>query len=396
MLVAAERLSQLVARLLGEATGARILRLGGAAGAEEEAFRSRGWSYEGADLREGPGVRHVLSEPYRWAPLGDASFQAIVCLGFLEQVPFFWLAWREMVRVLAQDGVILLAAAPAQDPACFRSGAGGPAALAQLGGLRLDEPEAWPGGPAVFRKPLELPARQALVAPAPLGAPGIPSPLVRDPGYARRLGLTLAEWLVYHHESVLFERVSWMGVKALKNPLDCWIYQEVLWEVRPEVVVEIGGLAGGGALFLCHMLDLIGAGAVVSLDRDRTYFSARHPRLEEVTGDAADPGVRSAIEARCAGRRTLVIHDADHSAEAVLRDLRAYAGLVSPGSYFIVEDGVVELIDSQLAPRLGWTRPGPLAAVRRFVAEDDRFEVDFSRERYLATSNPSGFLRRVR
>jgi cephalosporin hydroxylase len=95
-------------------------------------------------------------------------------------------------------------------------------------------------------------------------------------------------------------------------------------------------------------------------------------------------------------RRTLVVHDADHTAEAVLRDLRSYADLVSPGSYFIVEDGVVELFHPSASTRLGWSRPGPLTAAREFLREDDRFVADWRRERYVATYSPNGFLKRVK
>ena len=72
------------------------------------------------------------------------------------------------------------------------------------------------------------------------------------------------------------------------------------------------------------------------------------------------------------------------------------ADLVSPGSYFIVEDGVVDIFDPRAAPRLGWEQPGPLAAIREFLARDERFVIDAGRERYLITYNPCGFLKRVR
>ena len=76
------------------------------------------------------------------------------------------------------------------------------------------------------------------------------------------------------------------------------------------------------------------------------------------------------------------------------RALRLYSGLVTVGNYFIVEDGHQDVFDPSV--RLGWDRPGPLAAIREFLAGDDRFAVDRERERYLITYNPRGFLKRVK
>ena len=90
----------------------------------------------------------------------------------------------------------------------------------------------------------------------------------------------------------------------------------------------------------------------------------------------------------------MVVHDADHNKDAVLAALRLYAGLVAVGHYLIVEDGHVDVFDPSV--RLGWDKPGPLAAVRQFLAEDDRFAMDRERERYLLTYNPGGFLKRVK
>jgi cephalosporin hydroxylase len=69
-----------------------------------------------------------------------------------------------------------------------------------------------------------------------------PEPEVRDPEYARTYSMTLAEWILYHQDTIVFEKVRWMGVPALKNPLDCWIYQEIVWDTKPEVLVEDGSL----------------------------------------------------------------------------------------------------------------------------------------------------------
>jgi cephalosporin hydroxylase len=123
------------------------------------------------------------------------------------------------------------------------------------------------------------------------------------------------------------------------------------------------------------------------VDVAHSELAVEHTRIEKVSGNTRDPEVVERVRRLCEGRRALVIHDADHTAEVVLEDLRDYAPLVAPGSYLIVEDGVQDFLSGH---------PGPAAAVEQFLSEAPDFEVDESRERYLFTYNPRGFLRRRR
>lgn len=192
--------------------------------------------------------------------------------------------------------------------------------------------------------------------------------------------------MMHLHEVLMSHESEWMGVQVMKNPLDTWIYQEILHEVRPTAVVELGSAMGGGTLFFCHMLDLLGIDApVISVDISHHRFVAEHPRITTITGDTTDPDVVARVHALCADRRVLIIHDASHMADVVLEDLRNYSELVAPGSYFIVEDGVTDFLGGV---------PGPVSAVERFLKETDAFEIDERRERFLFTYNPRGFLRR--
>jgi cephalosporin hydroxylase len=213
--------------------------------------------------------------------------------------------------------------------------------------------------------------------------------------YRARLDMTLREWLLYHHQRVLFSGVSWMGVPTLKNPLDSWIYQEIIHEVKPDVIVEIGSYQGGSTLFLANLLDMLGKGKVVSIDLDRSRFSIEHPRVVRLDGDSGAPNVVAEAREICAGATSMVIHDGDHREDAVLRDLRAYGPIVTPNSYLIVEDSVIDLF--RPGDGIGTFDPGPQGAIARFVAESEgAFAVDRERERYVVTYNPAGYLRRVR
>lgn len=205
--------------------------------------------------------------------------------------------------------------------------------------------------------------------------------------------MRLRDWLVYHLNDVVFDDCRWMGVKTLKNPLDAWVYQEILHETRPEAIVELGSMHGGSTLFFAHLLDLLGGeGRVISVDAVRDTYAVEHERIDVVTGYTTEPDVLERVRSLCEGRRTMAIHDASHRAPVVLEDLRAYGPLVSRGCYLIVEDGVVDVLPARKLR--GEAEPGPLGAIERFLAEAPEFEVDRSRERYLATFAPNGFLRR--
>jgi cephalosporin hydroxylase len=184
---------------------------------------------------------------------------------------------------------------------------------------------------------------------------------------------------------------TWLGAQALKNPLDLWVYQEIMVETRPELIVETGTYRGGSAYFLASVCDLLGAGEIVSIDIEpvRDDYPA-HPRITYLGGrSSTDPDVVETVRERAAGKRTLVVLDSDHSQAHVEAELAVYADLVPVGCYLVVEDSNIGQIRKDLLP-------GPLEAIEVFLAGTDRFEVDRAREKFLITFNPSGYLRRVR
>jgi cephalosporin hydroxylase len=114
-----------------------------------------------------------------------------------------------------------------------------------------------------------------------------------------------------------------------------------------------------------------------------------------LTGSTQDPEIIKQVYRECSDEKVMIIHDADHSAPAVLADLHSYADLVSKDSYFIVEDGIVDLFahGTLLGDVMGG--PGPLPAIREFIGSDKRFVIDHQCERYLLTYNPNGYLKKI-
>jgi desulfoferrodoxin-like iron-binding protein len=186
-------------------------------------------------------------------------------------------------------------------------------------------------------------------------------------------------------------KTYYFGVRTLKNPLDFWVYREIIAEVQPDVIIEVGTAYGGGAFALAHILDLLGKGRIISLDHQHDtvpQLVKEHPRITLFTGEACQSFSRVSETIR-PGETVLVIEDSSHSYENTLAVLRTYGPLVTPGSYLIVEDS-----NCHHGVDVG-PFPGPYEAIDHFLRETDAFEVDRSRESFFITWNPRGYLRRV-
>lgn len=198
---------------------------------------------------------------------------------------------------------------------------------------------------------------------------------------------------IYYHGTAgqaPFSTMTWFGVDILKCPQDLFVYQEILTRTRPDVIVECGVRFGGSSLYLAHLCDLLGHGEVLGVDITLANVHERtraHPRVRLTEGSSTDPVVARGIAERCAGKRTMVILDSDHTEAHVTKELGLYAGLVSPGCYLVVEDTNVN--GHPAFPDHG---PGPYEAVQRFLRKNGQFRVDRDCERLLLTFNPSGYL----
>ena len=202
----------------------------------------------------------------------------------------------------------------------------------------------------------------------------------------------------------LFEALpAWSSLKfqdipVSKNPLDLWMTQQIIYETRPEFIVETGTAEGGSALYWAQALDGMGmAGSrVISIDRqNRAAAASQRPLwkryVEFVEGDPTAPALIERVEKEVRGRRTMVILDSDRTTEGVLQELHGYAPLVSRAGYLIVHGTSLDRIPSQAG-----NGSGPYRAVWLFLAESagKEFEQDSSRELLVFTRSPGGWLRR--
>jgi cephalosporin hydroxylase len=188
------------------------------------------------------------------------------------------------------------------------------------------------------------------------------------------------------------KQTTYFGIKAIKNPLDFWVYREIICELKPDVVVEIGNCYGGSTLALAHVLDNLQNGKVIGVDIDHSEVPPivrRHARITLITGDACESfdEVRALVDKT---DKVLIIEDSAHTYENTLNVLRTFSPIVTRGSYFIVEDSICHhgLDDGPY--------PGSYEAIEEFMKENSNFKIDRRRETYLITWNPKGFLKRIR
>ena len=171
----------------------------------------------------------------------------------------------------------------------------------------------------------------------------------------------------------------WRGHRVAKMPTDLWMYQEILHETRPELIIETGTWEGGSAMYLADVCEAMRHGKVVSVDI-KPIATPPHPRILYFTGaSSTDPRIVADLAEGAREARTMVILDSAHDYTHVSAELEAYAPLVSPDCYLIVED--TDMFDTMMA-------------VEHWLPQHPEFEVDMTREIFGLTKNPGSYLRR--
>jgi cephalosporin hydroxylase len=183
---------------------------------------------------------------------------------------------------------------------------------------------------------------------------------------------------------------TYFGIPCQRSPLDFWIYQEIIFALKPDVIVEIGSYYGGSALSLAHLCDHLGKGRIIAVDIDHSRLNQTamsHPRISFITGDACE--VFDEVAAKCGESMVvMVIEDSSHEYQNTLNVLNKYSQLVTVGSYLIVEDGICHH-GLNTGPY-----PGPYEAISDFIGNNQNFYIDREKEAFLITWNPKGYLKR--
>ena len=197
---------------------------------------------------------------------------------------------------------------------------------------------------------------------------------------------------------------TWLGRPVIQLPQDLLAVQEIVWQTRPDLIVETGIAHGGSLVHSASLLELLGGdGLVVGVDVDIRAHNRReieaHPlarRIRLIEGASTDDAVVARVREHARGRPSvLVMLDSDHTHAHVLRELELYAPLVTRGSYLIVFDTLIEDLPAELFAGRRWGKGNnPKTAVWQFLKTCDRFEIDARMAgKLLLTCAPDGYLR---
>jgi cephalosporin hydroxylase len=200
---------------------------------------------------------------------------------------------------------------------------------------------------------------------------------------------------------------SWMGRPIIQFPQDIVAVQEIIWNTRPDLIIECGIARGGSLILYASLLELLGGSRqVLGIDVDIREINRgeieAHPMFKNVTmieGSSVDRAVVEQVQEIAAAHRTIMlVLDSNHTHDHVKQELELYSPLVSAGCYLVVFDTVIEDLPPELCQDRPWGRGNsPKTAVREFLATNKDFEIDEQiHQKLLITAAPEGYLKCVR
>jgi len=199
---------------------------------------------------------------------------------------------------------------------------------------------------------------------------------------------------------------TWLGLPIIQFPQDIVAMQEIIWKVKPDLIIETGIARGGSLILSASLLQLIGNGEVLGIDIDIRKHNReeieKHPLYNLITmikGSSVDNAVAKKVYQHAKGKeRILVFLDSLHTHDHVLKELKVYSRLVKKGGYIVVFDTMIENMPENSFPNRPWDRGNnPKTAVFEFLKNNKRFKIDKKIEnKLLITSSPDGFLKCIR
>lgn len=194
----------------------------------------------------------------------------------------------------------------------------------------------------------------------------------------------------------IMQNTFYRGIQTYKNPIDAWVYQEIIHRTEPNIVIEIGNMFGGSALMFSDMMrNRVGhEHLVIGIDINQSQLQVSSPNIEWVEKDATKIRIEELkrLYKNFSDPRIMIVEDSAHDFDTTSEILKLYAPLVSLDCYFIVEDTII----NQGLHRPTYGEHSAFDAVQTFVEnESDQFEIDKSCERYGLSWNPSGYLKRI-
>lgn len=230
---------------------------------------------------------------------------------------------------------------------------------------------------------------------------------IEELGRDRSLRQESYQWMARVSKWRYSYNFSWLGRPIIQFPQDIVAIQEIIWAVKPDVIVETGVAHGGSLIFHASILELIGGdGQVLGIDVDIRNHNRkeieRHPmhkRISMIQGSSVDSAVAEQVHEFVKSKRSaMIVLDSMHTHDHVRKELELYSGLVTKGSYLIVLDTIIEDLPEGFFPDRPWGKGNnPKTAVWEFLRTNDRFVIDEEiQKKLLITVAPDGYLKCVK
>ncbi|MEO5648158.1 MAG: cephalosporin hydroxylase family protein [Chitinophagaceae bacterium] len=198
---------------------------------------------------------------------------------------------------------------------------------------------------------------------------------------------------------------TWMGRPIIQYPQDMVAMQEIIWEVKPDLIIETGIAHGGSIIYYASILELIGKGEVLGIDIDIREHNRieieRHPmskRINMLQGSAISEEIIELVKPFAVGKnKVMVCLDSNHTHAHVLKELELYSPFVTVGSYLVAFDTVVEMLPADLYADRPWSiGDNPKTAVQEFLKANNDFIIDHELDdKLLVSVAPGGYLKRI-
>lgn len=225
--------------------------------------------------------------------------------------------------------------------------------------------------------------------------------------YTQNAGLKLAaeHFNIESNKAQYSYNFSWMGRPIIQYPQDMIAMQEIIWELKPDLIIETGIAHGGSLIYYASLLELIGKGEVLGIDIDirkhnREQIEA-HPlfkRIKMLEGSSLSPDIISQVSEIAKNKKTVIVSlDSNHTHDHVFQELNLYSPFVTPGAYLVVFDTIVEYMPDDYLPGRPWKKgDNPKTAVDAFLKNNRNFSIQHEMDHKLQISvAPGGYLKRV-
>ena len=211
------------------------------------------------------------------------------------------------------------------------------------------------------------------------------------------------QWIKVAAENRLSYEIDWLGVPVIQAPEDLILMQELIFNVRPDIIIETGIAHGGGLVYYASIMELLNKGRVIGIDieireHNRKVIEA-HPlykRIEMIEGDSVSDETVREVKRRIAANSTVIVClDSDHTKPHVFKELQLYQQFVRPGGYIVVFDTVVSELAKLGADDKKYINNGPKEAIDQFLVMNSNFKIDEQFNKLYVSSSLNGYLKRI-